>query len=169
MKRTLIAAAAIAAGAAAAPLMAADYYYYPAGSTIVTQQGYAVNYYHDQATIGVVQQRLLAAGYNVPVNGILDARTIDALKHFQQVHGFAITGSIDQPTMAALGISVGGSGSVGSAPVIVAAPVVASPVLIAVPARSHVDDLPRNYDGSIGNNHGGLGFDGAAKNWAANY
>jgi peptidoglycan hydrolase-like protein with peptidoglycan-binding domain len=163
MKRTYIAAAVLAC--AATPLMAADYYYYyPAAGTAVVQPAGSTVYYNDAATISVVQQRLLAAGYSVPVDGYMDSRTIDALRHFQQTRGFAVTGAIDQPTIAALGLQRGAvmSGSVGGAPVIVSS---GQPVII----RSDVGEPPRNYDGTIGDNHGGLGFDRSRQQWGANY
>jgi peptidoglycan hydrolase-like protein with peptidoglycan-binding domain len=172
MKRTYIAAALLAC--AAAPAIAAEYYYYPAsGTTVVTPAPTAavtpapaapVQYIHqDQASIvSVVQTRLRAEGYSVPVNGVFDSYTSDALKDFQRRHGLAATGAIDHSTMASMGISSSTPVAVASVPVYVAT---SRPVIIT----SKPDSLPRNYEGSISDNLGGLGFDRSNVRWAENY
>jgi hypothetical protein len=132
-------AVALLACAATPQLMAADYYdyhHYPAGTTVVRNSG-ATHYFHDQATISVIQQRLLGFGYSVPVDGVFDAYTVDAVKHFQQVHGFAATGAIDQPTMAALGLHRRMSGSVGGAPIVLSS---GAPIVIAPGSAIRRDD-----------------------------
>lgn len=177
MKRTYIAAALLATAAVPAA-MAADYYYvypsgtYPAGATVVAAPVPAapVVYYSDATTISLVQQRLLQAGYsNVSVNGVLDSRTSAALRDLQHRHDFAVTGSIDQQTLVALGLG-GGSGSVGGVPVIITAPtpiVSATPIIISAPKE--VESMPRNYEGSPGNNLGSLGTNRVDAQWSANY
>ena len=166
MKRTYLAAAVMAC--AAAPAMAADYYYYPAGTTVVAPVAVpVVHYYQDPGTISFVQQRLLTSGYNhVSVNGVLDSATIEALRDFQHRHGFSATGSIDQRTIAALGGGRTMSGSAGSVPVVLTTP---APAVIVSQPRSDVEAMPRNYEGSPGNNLGSLGTNREGARWSANY
>jgi peptidoglycan hydrolase-like protein with peptidoglycan-binding domain len=48
------------------------------------------------------QQDLNANGYNVPVNGIMGAETVAALRKYQQEHGLPPTGAIDVQTFTEL-------------------------------------------------------------------
>ena len=102
MKRTFIGAVLLTC--AAAPAMAADYYYYYFPTPTATAGAAAGYIYEDPNTILAVQQRLLARGYTVPIDGVLDYYTADALKAFQDLQGFPPTGVIDQPTLTVLGI-----------------------------------------------------------------
>jgi len=100
MKRKFLAAALFAC--AVAPAIAEDLYYAPAASvTVGMRQGYV---HQEPATIQAVQYRLLARGYTVPIDGVFDQYTAEALKHFQNLQGFVPSGVIDQPTLTVLGI-----------------------------------------------------------------
>jgi peptidoglycan hydrolase-like protein with peptidoglycan-binding domain len=68
-------------------------------------------------TIKQAQQKLSAAGYDAgPADGIMGAKTKQAVKDFQQAKGFEATGQLDQRTLTALGASGGVGGTPGSAP-----------------------------------------------------
>jgi peptidoglycan hydrolase-like protein with peptidoglycan-binding domain len=56
------------------------------------------------------QQQLNAAGHEAgPVDGIKGPRTRQALREFQQARGLQVTGSLDQETLSALGITAVGA------------------------------------------------------------
>jgi peptidoglycan hydrolase-like protein with peptidoglycan-binding domain len=60
----------------------------------------------DTSKIRAAQQALNRQGYNLRnADGTMNAETTDALKKFQQAHGFRATGELDSQTMAALGLS----------------------------------------------------------------
>jgi peptidoglycan hydrolase-like protein with peptidoglycan-binding domain len=59
----------------------------------------------DAGTIKKVQQELNQKGYRTSVNGKMSSETQAALQKFQSDKGLSATGSIDQPTLVALGIS----------------------------------------------------------------
>jgi peptidoglycan hydrolase-like protein with peptidoglycan-binding domain len=57
------------------------------------------------------QEKLSAQGHDAgPANGTLGAKTQAAVKEFQQSKGLQPSGQLDQPTLAALGVSAGASG-----------------------------------------------------------
>ena len=71
----------------------------------------------NSAVIKEVQQKLSAAGHDAgPADGILGARTQQALKDFQQAKGIEATGQLDQRTLSALGVSAGVGATPSSAP-----------------------------------------------------
>ncbi len=49
-----------------------------------------------------VQQDLRDHGYTVPVDGVMGAQTVAALRKFQQEHGLPPTGQIDAQTFTSL-------------------------------------------------------------------
>ena len=52
------------------------------------------------------QQRLMSEGFDPgPVDGVLSWETRQALKDFQELKRLQLTGRLDAPTVAALGIS----------------------------------------------------------------
>jgi peptidoglycan hydrolase-like protein with peptidoglycan-binding domain len=64
--------------------------------------------------VKAVQQALKDKGHDPgQVDGKLGPRTQAALRDFQQAQGMAATGRIDMPTMRALGVEVGKTGSAG--------------------------------------------------------
>jgi peptidoglycan hydrolase-like protein with peptidoglycan-binding domain len=75
---------------------------------------------HSQANSSVVkqaQQKLSTAGHDAgPADGVLGARTQQALKDFQQAKGIEASGQLDQRTLSALGMSAGVGVTRGSAP-----------------------------------------------------
>lgn len=74
----------------------------------------------DMAGVLHVQQLLNQQGFITPENGIWDAQTRVSLQNFQRSRGFQATGSLDQRTVAALGIrasqTTGGSASLNVNP-----------------------------------------------------
>lgn len=67
-----------------------------------------------QETVKQVQEKLSAAGHEVQPDGIMGPKTQAALKEFQEKQGLQASGQLDQQTLAALGVSEGGSASTGS-------------------------------------------------------
>lgn len=66
------------------------------------------------SVIKQVQQKLTAAGHDAGLaDGIMGAKTQQALKDFQQAKGIEATGQLDQRTLGALGV---GSSGVGATP-----------------------------------------------------
>jgi peptidoglycan hydrolase-like protein with peptidoglycan-binding domain len=61
-----------------------------------------------------VQEKLSQAGHEVQADGIMGPKTQAALKEFQEQKGLQASGQLDQQTLAALGVSEGGSASTGS-------------------------------------------------------
>ena len=58
-----------------------------------------------QAQIRRAQERLHAAGFDAgPMDGLLGARTTEALRGYQHAHGLPVTGRLDDATRQALGI-----------------------------------------------------------------
>jgi peptidoglycan hydrolase-like protein with peptidoglycan-binding domain len=58
------------------------------------------------------QEKLSASGHDAgPADGKLGPKTQAALKEFQQSKGLQASGQLDQKTVAALGVSAGGSSS----------------------------------------------------------
>jgi peptidoglycan hydrolase-like protein with peptidoglycan-binding domain len=65
----------------------------------------------DREQLRRVQERLKAVGFDPgPLDGTLSARTVDALRAFQQQHGLPVTGKPDQATRDALLRQAGGEG-----------------------------------------------------------
>ena len=61
------------------------------------------------------QEKLSAAGHDAgPADGKIGPKTQAALKEFQQSKGLQASGQLDQKTVAALGVSSGGSASSGA-------------------------------------------------------
>jgi peptidoglycan hydrolase-like protein with peptidoglycan-binding domain len=53
-----------------------------------------------------VQQALLKAGYDPgPIDGVMGARTEQALSRFQQAKGLSSSANLDAQTLSALGVS----------------------------------------------------------------
>ena len=67
-----------------------------------------------QETVKQVQQKLSEAGHEVQPDGIMGPKTQAALKEFQEQKGLQASGELDQQTLAALGVSEGGSASTGA-------------------------------------------------------
>lgn len=67
-----------------------------------------------QETVKQVQQKLSEAGHEVQADGIMGPQTQAALKEFQEKKGLQASGRLDQQTLAALGVSEGGSASTGA-------------------------------------------------------
>lgn len=67
-----------------------------------------------QETVKQVQQKLSEAGHEVQADGIMGPKTQAALKEFQEKKGLQASGQLDQQTLAALGVSEGGSASTGA-------------------------------------------------------
>ena len=78
-------------------------------STTATMEGQA---HASASVIKQAQQKLSAAGHNAgPADGIMGARTTQALKDFQQAKGLEATGQLDQRTLAELGLDSAGVGA----------------------------------------------------------
>ena len=69
---------------------------------------------HSQETVKQVQQKLSDAGHQLEVDGIMGPKTQAALREYQQKNNLQASGQLDQKTMAALGVSEGGSASASS-------------------------------------------------------
>lgn len=67
------------------------------------------------------QSELSRKGYNVPVNGVLETRTEQALRNFQRDSGLQPTGNLDKATLNALQIASGSNDN--RAPASVAEPI----------------------------------------------
>lgn len=64
----------------------------------------------DQQTVMQIQEKLKQQGYDVgPVDGIMGPNTKQALMQFQQDKGIQGSGTLDQQTAAALGVSDSGT------------------------------------------------------------
>ena len=61
-----------------------------------------------------MEQKLSEAGHQVQADGIMGPQTQAALKEFQEQKGLQASGQLDQQTLAALGVSEGGSASTGA-------------------------------------------------------
>jgi hypothetical protein len=59
----------------------------------------------DQVTVDVQSQLQRAGYYNGPIDGVLGPMTQEAIAAFQADNGLAVTASIDEPTLATLGIA----------------------------------------------------------------
>jgi peptidoglycan hydrolase-like protein with peptidoglycan-binding domain len=71
----------------------------------------------NSSVIKQVQQKLSTAGHDAGrADGVLGARTQQALKDFQQAKGIEATGQLDQRTLSALGVSAGVGATPSSAP-----------------------------------------------------
>lgn len=71
----------------------------------------------NSSVIKQAQQKLSAAGHDAgPADGLLGAKTQQALKDFQQAKGIDATGQLDQRTLTALGVSAGVGATPSSAP-----------------------------------------------------
>ncbi|WP_142848514.1 peptidoglycan-binding protein [Telmatospirillum sp. J64-1] len=60
----------------------------------------------DREVVAMVEERLQQRGHNVPVNGVLDDQTRNAVLNFQSNEGLRPTGQVDLSTLDALGIQV---------------------------------------------------------------
>ena len=77
----------------------------------------SVQSHANSAVIKQAQQKLSAAGHDAgPADGVLGAKTQQALKDFQKAKGIEATGQLDQRTLAALGVSGATGATPGSAP-----------------------------------------------------
>jgi hypothetical protein len=75
--------------------------YYPYDGPI-----YAYNDLAPDQVIANVQAALQALGYyEGPINGLLDSATQTAIANYQKDHGLYVTLAIDEPTLAALGMT----------------------------------------------------------------
>ena len=80
-------------------------------STSETMQGQG-QAHASASVIKQAQQKLSAAGHDAgPADGIMGAKTTQALKDFQQAKGFEATGQLDQRTLAELGLTTAGVGA----------------------------------------------------------
>jgi len=59
----------------------------------------------NRSHVSAVQAELKARGYKIRVDGAFGPKTRSALKTFQKAQGLAQTGVMDNPTLAALGVS----------------------------------------------------------------
>lgn len=75
--------------------------YYPYDGPIY---GYS-NLSPDQVVVNVQTQLSRNGYYNGPVDGVLGPMTRQAIAAFQADHGLAVTSTVDEPTMATLGLS----------------------------------------------------------------
>jgi peptidoglycan hydrolase-like protein with peptidoglycan-binding domain len=69
-----------------------------------------------QNVVRQAQERLNRAGFDVgPVDGVKGPQTRQGLERFQQANGLAVTGELDQQTLAALGLDwAAGTGAIGA-------------------------------------------------------
>lgn len=63
------------------------------------------------AQIKQVQDALQAKGHNPGTSGVMDDKTREAIRAFQKAEGLAVTGTVDERTAKALGVSVSGARS----------------------------------------------------------
>jgi hypothetical protein len=75
--------------------------YYPYDGPIY---GYS-NLSPDQVVVNVQTQLAREGYYGGPVDGVLGPMTRQAIAAFQADHGLAVTSTVDEPTMATLGLS----------------------------------------------------------------
>jgi hypothetical protein len=75
--------------------------YYPYDGPIY---GYS-NLSPDQVVVNVQTQLARNGYYNGPIDGVLGPMTRQAIAAFQADHGLAVTSTVDEPTMATLGLS----------------------------------------------------------------
>ena len=87
-------------------------YWYPAwgysSEAVYPYDGpiYAFNDFDPDQAVANVQATLQQLGYyNGPINGYLDSATREAISNFQRDHGLYATSTIDEPTLAALGMA----------------------------------------------------------------
>ena len=60
----------------------------------------------EASVVRPAQERLMSEGFDPgPVDGVLSWETRQALKDFQELRRLQLTGRLDPPTLAALGIS----------------------------------------------------------------
>jgi hypothetical protein len=78
-----------------------SYGYYPYDGPIY---GYS-NLAPDQVVVNVQTQLSRNGYYNGPIDGVLGPMTRQAIAAFQADHGLAVTSTVDEPTMATLGLS----------------------------------------------------------------
>jgi hypothetical protein len=75
--------------------------YYPYDGPIY---GYS-NLSPDQVVVNVQTQLSRDGYYSGPVDGVLGPMTRQAIAAFQADHGLAVTSTVDEPTMATLGLT----------------------------------------------------------------
>lgn len=63
----------------------------------------------DQDMVRQIQTELKNQGQNVQVDGIMGPNTQQALRQFQEQQGISPSGQVDSQTLAALGVSEGGT------------------------------------------------------------
>ena len=87
-------------------------YWYPAwgysSEAVYPYDGpiYAFNDFDPDQAVANVQATLQQLGYyNGPINGLLDYATRTAIANYQRDHGLYATSTIDEPTLAALGMA----------------------------------------------------------------
>ena len=59
----------------------------------------------DQIVVNVQTQLARDGYYSGPVDGVLGPMTRQAIAAFQADHGLAVTSTVDEPTMATLGLT----------------------------------------------------------------
>jgi hypothetical protein len=77
------------------------YAYYPYDGPIYGHNGLAP----DQVIVDVQEQLQRDGYYDGPIDGILGPMTRQAIAYFQADNGLAVTSTVDEPTLATLGIS----------------------------------------------------------------
>ncbi|MEA4823761.1 MAG: spore cortex-lytic enzyme [Clostridiaceae bacterium] len=83
--------------------------------TAVPAQAATYSYGSTGTTVKTIQEKLSGWGYySGPVDGIYGPLTRDAVYFFQRKNGLTVDGIVGPATLRALGISSGGTGSVGS-------------------------------------------------------
>lgn len=91
----------------------------PVGDQVGSNDGPAVvqggGVYSDLSAeeIRIIQQALVANGYQIDVDGVFGPETQQALIAFQRRNGFAASGRIDSQTLVALNVNIRGSGQAG--------------------------------------------------------
>ena len=77
----------------------------PGAYADTTGIGRSIGSNEDTATVRAAQQALNALGYNAgQVDGDFGPNTEQAVRHFQQAKGMAVTGDLDRRTLEALGV-----------------------------------------------------------------
>jgi len=80
--------------------------YAPSVSYVYDGPIYAYNgWTPDRVTVGVQEQLARAGYYDGPIDGVLGPMTREAIAAFQADNGLAVTSTIDEPTLATLGIA----------------------------------------------------------------
>jgi peptidoglycan hydrolase-like protein with peptidoglycan-binding domain len=78
----------------------------PAGQSTTTRKQTASAAGAQDNVVSKAQKRLKELGYDAGTpDGVLGARTTDAIGQFQASRGLRVTKTLDQPTLSALGIS----------------------------------------------------------------